>query len=163
MFKDIAYERRRTRDRLLDYDLPPIAADPYTSSLPVIYPWSQISTSILQHQIYLIAKNKGFTLDEDAFWTRFLGGSVIGGTVDTFPVPGDEGCLYLDQETGELYYFKIATTPINMDAANLVGAIVKEAETPVIGVIYLYIPVRALLMENTILNCGTAEDYIIQG
>lgn len=162
--RDWNYERYRTRDRLFDYNLPPC---PYNEN--TIMPWENCSLNILSQQLYTIAKNNGFNGTEQQFLTKFansasaIENTVIVGTLDTFPRPGDENVLYLDQETGILYYFKSTNHKVYTEVAAKIGAaivgqsIIEDAQEIIT---YLYIPVRALLIENTILNCGDANEYI---
>lgn len=61
-------ERIKTRDRLLDYELPP---NP-TSSCPLpVYPWTNLSA---QMQSYLLddARQYGFTGSIDDLWALLL-------------------------------------------------------------------------------------------
>lgn len=160
LFRDIAFERRRTRDLLLDYASSILPIMPRRSAgLSIIYPWGNTTISVLSRQIYEIAQANGFTGTEDEFWQRFAQADkeFYVGSIDTFPVPGVEDNLYLDNETGILYYFRIAPWPINEDVANHVGAIIVDRTEENC---FIYIPVRALLIEDTILDCGSAADYI---
>lgn len=184
---DWNYERKRTRDRLLEYDksimplyphsggiaIPyPREAENVTISIPeiiaevqlnVIYPWENYSLPMLSHQMYLISRENGFTGTETQFLKKFgslntiTENNVIVGTIETFPIEGDSNALYLDKETGILYYFKIIESTINQEAAINIGAIIKNEEDEMT---FLYIPVRALLIEDTILNCGDASEFI---
>lgn len=187
LFRDIAFERRRTRDRLLEYDYYLIPLSPHSAGIAMlfptesdkivitipaiieeaqlntIYPWENYSLSILSHQMYLIAKDNGFDGSESQFLTKFgaigtaTNGNVIVGTVETFPEHGDENALYLDRDTGILYYFKETENSINISAAIENNAFIKQQEENYFS---LYIPIRALLIEDTILNCGDASEYI---
>ncbi len=150
-------ERKRTRDRLLDYALPP---RPHTAGLAMVYPWENSSLSILSHQLFLIARNNGFTGEESEFLTKFSNnaGGVNIGTINTFPIPGVEDQLYLDIESEILYYFKIAPDGISTEIADKVGAeVVGRAED---NSIYVYIPVRALPIEPLLLDCGSSTELI---
>lgn len=182
-------ERWRTRDRLLEYDFSIVPAYPHSGGiavpypqeseripisipylanvdLPMIYPWENIALSVLSHQLYLIAVDNGYTGTETEFLVRFANGDgdsgdsekeVIIGTLTTFPMPGAIDKLYLDRETGILYYFKATNLPVNEQAAEDMGIVITETHG---NVTYLYIPVRALPIENLIYNCGDASDYI---
>jgi len=153
-------ERWRTRDRLLEYDVSIVPAHPHSAGLPYVYPWEDTSLSVMAHQLYLIAQQNGYDGTEPDFLTRFaLGdeGKVVVGTLMTFPMPGDIDKLYLDEETGILYYFKETSEPISEAAAKAMGIIRIE---PNDNITYLYIPVRALPIENLIYDCGDASDYI---
>ena len=165
-------ERKRTRDRLLEYDfslVPPhphsagipfvyptqdMNLQPFTDELPNVYPWEEIHTELMEEEIYKVAKKNGFSGTAEELWN--MGGCVMQGTLGTFPEDGDPNNLYLDGQTGILYYFKIVSAPINNTAANAAGARIIESNNE----IHLYIPVRSYLIENTILNCGDAAEYI---
>lgn len=159
-------ERWRTRDRLLEYDFsiaPPI---PHSAGLKIIYPWEQNSLSVFSEQLYQIAQKYGFLGSFSDFFNKFgeVGGDIVVGTLNTFPVPGQENNLYLDKETEILYYFKSTTQIINEELIARVGAaivgkkLVGEIEKEEIT--YLYIPVRSLMIEDTILDSGDAAEYI---
>lgn len=151
-------ERKRTRDRLLDYDLPP---RPHTAGLAMVYPWENSSLSILTHQLFLIARNNGYGGEESDFLDRFSNGGTGGvnvGTIDTFPVPGIEDQLYLDVSTEILYYFKIAPGNISEEIADKAGAeVVGRGED---GSTYVYIPIRALPIEPLLLDCGSSTELV---
>ena len=191
--RDWNYERYRTRDRLIEYDgaIMPLyphsggIAVPYPrededilltvpdiiaqAQLKTIYPWENYQLNILSHQLYMIAQDNGFNGTEHQFLTKFgnIGAptenTVIVGTLATFPLPGEESVLYLDKETGILYYFKSTTHTVYTEIAAKIGAAIvgqSVIEDTQEIVTYLYIPVRALLIENTILDCGDASEYI---
>ena len=169
------HERWRTRDRLLDYDfniVPPHPhsggfATPYpveetdlspmlpmfgeNSTLLRIYPWEEYNSTALEREILIIAQRNGYTGTSTEFWAKFQYGNVITGTIEIFPVPGDTRNLYLDLTTEILYYFKEIT--LTAAEAEQLGAVI-------VGENYAYIPVRALLIEDTILNSGDAAEYI---
>lgn len=111
-------ERWRTRDRLLDYDSSIMPPHPYNGdiALPVVYPWENVTLSVLSHQLYEIALQNGFSGTEENFLKKFSNGSnekeIIVGTIATFPENGQEDYLYLDRETGILYYFSDVYLPI---------------------------------------------------
>lgn len=154
-------ERWRTRDRLLEYDSNIMPPRPHSAGLSMIYPWENINLTNLAKAIYQIAINHGFTGTENNFWEKFtIGtGTIVTGIVATFPVPGEEDTLYLDLQTDILYYFKETTSFITPTEAIQYGieivGISQDNSTQ-----YLYIPIRAMLMEDTILNCGDAAEYI---
>lgn len=157
-------ERYRTRDRLLEYDFNIYPAVTHTAGLSMIYPWENMELSVLQKQIYQIALNNGYQEGEDSFWKKFSRDCIVFGTIDTFPVRGDEKTLYLDTESETLYYFKKTTTFNAEVAAILDVAIVDKAIVDSDGTeeFYLYVPIRAALMENILLNLdgGSATDVI---
>lgn len=149
-------ERKKTRDRLLDYELPPI---PYSSCPLPVYPWTNLAS---QMQSYLLedAGKYGFDGSIDDLWNLLLKNNIYVGTLNTFPLIGEKDILYLDTETDILYYFKSTNLPIDPDLIAKVGAAI--VGTHVVGeddmFIDLYIPVRALPLENLIFNCGNAEE-----
>ena len=159
-------QRIITRDRLLDYDFSIVPAVPHSAGLNLVYPWENFTLVSLSKQILTLARQNGYEGDESTFWSRFAEGIVHTGTIDSFPIPGCEQDLYLDNETEILYYFKATTETIYTELAARVGvAIVGQSiieDTQEI-ITYLYIPVRALLIEDTILNCGSAEEVIEDG
>lgn len=157
--------RYSTRDRLLDYDFNIVPPHIHSAGLSQVYPWEEMTLTLLSHQLYEIAKLYGFTGTVKEFFTKFgkNNGSLVKGTLATFPVPGDEDILYLDEQTEILYYFKSITTTVYTDLAAqigvaIVGTSIIEDTKEVIT--YLYIPVRALPMENLIYDCGDATEYI---
>ena len=174
-------ERKRTRDRLIEYDFNLVPPHPHSAgipfifpieseglnplppfggnatSLPFVYPWEQIQIHMLERDIFIIAQNNGYEGTAEQLWQIFSrDGWVVKGTIDTFPLPGNPNNLYLDAETGILYYFKTSDT-VNYENAESAGAVIHEIDA---NTFYLYIPVRALLIEDTILNCGDASEYI---
>lgn len=156
-------QRKRTRDRLLQYDFTRIPALPHSAGLPFIYPWENYAVSALSSQLFQLAQLHGYTGSEEGFWQRFITGSVIMGTLSTFPEIGDEGCLYLDTETDILYYFKETTAPINQQLLAVVGGAIIDTsiiEGEIPQIIRMYIPIKALPIENLILDCGTAAEFI---
>ena len=143
-------ERYKTRDRLLDYTLNNYPIFPESNEIPRIYPWENINLGILSRQILDIAKQYGYTGDEQLLWNRFTNGSIINGSLNTFPIPGEENNLYLDTETGILYYFKIVNdSDINVLEQNS-AVIVKEEQNQ----LYLYIPITALPLDNAFFSNG---------
>lgn len=149
------YERWRTRDRLLEYDFNIYPALPHSAGLSMVYPWENIALANLNKQIIEIARNHGYNGDDETFWERFVSGGVYFGTLSTFPVPGDENNLYLDTDTDILYYFKFTTNELDFNSIARIGvaivgtSIVMDTEDIIK---YLYIPIRALPIENFILN-----------
>ena len=149
-------ERHRTRDRLianlLDY-----GPFPSQEGTPIVFPAISISPAQLSQTIINIAQQYGYSGTEENFWTNLNMPNLVVGTIATFPVPGDPEILYLDSETEILYYFKKTT-------ATLTPEQIEEHGIQVVGsnnqVLYLYIPVRAGLIEDTILNGGDAAEYI---
>ena len=96
---DWNYERHRTRDLLVEYDInimPPhpragglaivypwgssmwdnvidmsIPKQPHTTNLSMVYPWENTSLNILSHQLYLLAVQSGFEGTEAEFKELF--------------------------------------------------------------------------------------------
>ena len=150
-------ERKRTRDRLLEYDFNIVPPHPHSAGLSIVYPWENMQLYQLEYQIYTLAQNNGYNGTMEDLWNVFSKyGYIISGTISTFPLPGDTKNIYFDTETGIIYYFKISET-INNEALESTGAVATAAND---GTFYVYIPVRALLIEDTILNCGDASEYI---
>lgn len=154
-------ERWRTRDLLLEYNLDIMPPRPRSAGLNMVYPWETMDLSILSHQIIQLAKDNGYTGSDEEFWSKFTGGAIVTGTISTFPVTGLEVNLYLDTDTGILYYFKATAEPINPSNVALIGAaIVGQAQVGQNTYTYLYIPVRSMPMEDIIFDCGSAAEYI---
>ena len=157
-------ERFKTRDRLLEYDasIMPLTPTAGASSIPMIYPWENASLAILSHQIFKLAQASGYTGPEDLLFKRFDAGVIHSySTLDEFPVPGIVNDLYLDTTTQILYYYVATTNPIDVDKIAIIGGAIvgysiigDKTETR------LYLPVRALPMEDIIYNCGDAAEYI---
>ena len=148
-------ERIKTRDRLLGYNFCVVLPQPHCVSIPMVYPWETMSQDQLAAQIILIAKANGYTGDEADFWRLFSERCVVFGTLATFPEVGSNHSLYFDTETEILYYFKAVDYEVSDEAAALLGAEI----TSIDGVITnMYIPIRSLLIEDTILNVESATD-----
>lgn len=145
-------ERKRTRDRLLEYDFD-LPLHPRAGGLAMIYPWEDNEKRMLRKQIYDIAIESGFAGSEEEFWNNFSNGHIIfGKNPFCFPVPGNKKDLYYSESSGTVYCFRELTTQAIEE--NLpTGAIV-------VGVIdniaYTYIPIRAMLLENAIIFGGEA-------
>ena len=131
--KDIAYERRRTRDLLLEYDSTIMPPRPRAAGLSIIYPWENLNLSIFTQQLFAMAANSGFEGTEQDFKEQFgsylQGKQIIYQTYDNFPIIGEDNKLYFDLNDKILYYW-------DQD----------------------YYPVNALLIENTILDSGNAPE-----
>lgn len=152
-------ERKRTRDRLLQYNLLS-TANPIIISQLVPTPIS-INESLIENTIFNIAKKYGFSGTNIDFWGKFNTQNIHYGTIDTFPTQGIQYDLYLDTLTHTLYYFKISTSQIDISLAQQIGAIIVDIqilEDTNTTITYLYIPVHALPIENLIYNCGNAFD-----
>lgn len=143
-------ERKRTRDRLLEYDDAIVPPRPRAAGLAMIYPWENIPISVLTDEIYKVVQERGFIGDEDDFYTKFISlfnsGTVV---VDDFPENGDEKNLYVDSPSGTVFFFKDYGTQIDPDAVAANGGIMVTDTAA-------YIPIRALLIENTLIEGGDA-------
>lgn len=157
---DWNYERYRTRDLLLEYDkaiMPPhpraaglnniyswgstIPSDtdtldfpiPHQKDVSIIYPWENLPISVLTRQLYTIAEKSGFSGTEkdfeESFGTFLQNKQIVYANYIDFPVIGELDKLYFDLEEKILYYW-------DQD----------------------YYPINALLIENTILDNGNAEE-----
>ena len=129
--------RKLTRDLLLEYDVNIMPPRPRAAGLGMVYPWENIMLDTLTKQLFIIASSSGYNGTENDFKTQFgsylQSKQVLFGTIDIFPETGELNKLYFDLEEKILYYW--------------------ENE---------YKPVNALLIENTILNGGTAADEITE-
>lgn len=148
------HERWRTRDRLIEYDFNIVPPHPHTAGipfiypledmnlspmiplmenspeLPVIYPWEDTSMSLLVIQLYNFASESGYTGTIENFREHFGYYLTSGGIqiiFDNFPATGDHQHLYFDTNSEILYCWD-------------------DREG--------YTPVNAMLIANTILNCG---------
>lgn len=153
-------ERKKTRDRLLDYDASIMPIMPSTASLPYIYPWENITLSILSNQIFKVAQLNGYTGDQQDLFRHFNGGALNRyESINDFPVPGVFGDLYFDTSTQILYYYVVAPGQLDTNLiARISGAIV--GYSIVANETYLYLPIRALPIEDIIIHGGTAAEYI---
>ena len=128
-------ERYRTRDRLLDYDQTVVPLKPHSAGLPIVYPWENLSTSVLSKQLFDIAAKSGFDGTQEDFNTNFgrylQNKEVVFARFVDFPQEGETAKLYFDLDENILYYWNTE-----------------------------YIPVNALLIAGTILDSGNALDEI---
>lgn len=157
--KDIAYERHRTRDLLLEYDLsimPPhpraggimvvypwgssayesvvdnyIPKQSHTTTLSMIYPWENTSLNILNQQLYLIAVQNGFEGTIDDFKDLFT--SFVGARSIMFATYDTFPAQGI---TNKLYFDLIEKTLYYWNEE--------------------YIPVNAMLIADTIVDGGEA-------
>ena len=143
------HERIRTRDRLLDFDML-IPHNPKYTHLPFIYPWENLSLTLLDKQIFDLARTYGYTGTPAELWEHFSSTNIYTMPLEDFPLIGEEDTLYLDTDTDTLYYFKTSTI-YNVEEADANGVFVRSAN----NIYYLYIPIRALLIENVILDSST--------
>lgn len=129
MFNDINYERKRTRDLLLEYDLP---LAPRAANLTTVYPWaSNLSTIDLENKLFHFAEKSGYTGTKTDFLNNFgsylQAAEVVYDNFENFPEEGNSNKLYFDLENKILYYW--------------------DSE---------YIPINAMLIANTIIQGGEA-------
>lgn len=152
-------ERKRTRDRLLQYDTT-IVPTPYSTSIPMIYPWQNASLAILSHQIFKLAQTSGYTGTEDLLFRRFNGGAIHPyKTLEEFPIPGIQGDLYLETSTQIVYYYTTTTGEIDAENIAAVGGVIVDYSVAN-NETAIYLPIRALTIEPLLLNCGDAAEYI---
>lgn len=158
MIKDWNHERHRTRDRLYYSSLADYYNCPTPMPSPIIYPIENFSSTVLSKQLYQIALNNGYTGSLQDFFDKFSSnnGEIIRGTIATFPVPGSDTNFYFDEETKILYHFKTVNQPVNEDIIRTLGAIIVSTND---AMTHLYIPIRAMPLEDIILNCGSAADF----
>ena len=158
-------ERKRTRDRLSDYEISKfdLVYPCSKSKFDLVYPWYNHSLNVLSKQLYELASKHGFTGTQDNLINNLFQDSIMIESFENFPIPGNVNLLYLDSETSILYYFKETTNDINIEVAETIGAkIVGQNTDEVTGniITYMYIPVRAMLIENSIIVGGDAAEYI---
>lgn len=149
-------ERWRTRDRLLDYDFSIIPANPHTGGLPIIYPWEESTRTALAKQLYEIAKDYGFDGTMEDFFTS---GNIVAKQLTDFPIRGRTTTLYLDIDTNIIYTFKELSQLITDEEATELGGLVTFRNVDE-NITYIYLPIRASLIEDTILSSGDATEYI---
>lgn len=156
-------ERFRTRDRLLEYDTSIMPLTPTAgASMPMIYPWENASLAILSHQIFKLAQASGYTGPEELLFEKFNGGSIYKyDTFNDFPAIGTAGNLYMDISTGIVYYYISTSQLVDAEKIAIVGgAIVGYSIVGDVTETHLYLPIRALPLENIIFNSGDAAEYI---
>lgn len=152
-------ERKRTRDRLLQYDTS-IVPTPYSISMPMIYPWQNASLAILSHQFFKLAQLNGYTGTEELLFRRFNGSAIHPyETLENFPVPGIQGDLYLETSTQIVYYYTTTTGEVNTENITAIGGVIVDYSM-INNETAIYLPIRALPIEPLLLNCGTAAEYI---
>ena len=156
-------ERFRTRDRLLEYDTSIMPLIPTAgASMSMIYPWENASLAILSHQIFKLAQASGYTGPEELLFEKFNGSHIHKyDKLIMFPSIGIIGDLYLDLETGILYYYISTSQSVDTEKIAIVGgAIVGYSIVGDVTETHLYLPIRALPIENLIYDCGDAAEYI---
>ena len=117
IIKDIAYERRRTRDLLLEYNVDIMPPHPRAAGLSMVYPWENIELSNLIIQLYSFAAHSGYegTIEEfkTVFGSYLQSKQIIFDTFNNFPEIGESNKLYFDTEENILYYWENEYKPIN--------------------------------------------------
>ena len=128
-------DRRKTRDLLLEYDMDVCPPRPRAAGLAIIYPWENINLTIFAQQLYQIAAKSGYEGTEDVFMANFgsyLGNkSILFANFNDFPETGENNKVYFAVDEKILYYWD-------------------ENE---------YKPVKATLIDDTILYSGDASEY----
>ena len=128
-------DRRKTRDLLLEYDMDVCPPRPRAAGLAIIYPWENINLTIFAQQLYQIAAKSGYEGTEDVFMANFgsyLGNkSILFANYNDFPETGESNKVYFALDEKILYYWD-------------------ENE---------YKPVKATLIDDTILYSGDASEY----
>ena len=146
-------ERKRTRDLLLEYDVVPFHHR--AGGLSIVYPWENTDVSVFEQQFFKMARDNGYEGTKEEFWKMFSNSGIVPGELNTFPVPGDIKSLYFDVSTGIVYCFKNITTQEELDElVEMGGTVVGKSEDELTT--YLYIPIKTLLIENTVLYGGEA-------
>ena len=149
-------QRWKTRDRLLEYDINVSNLDPNPIIISNEFPWGNLQLSVLSQQLYTIATNNGYTGTRDEFITRFSTGVepnfIICDSTADFPAQGSINTLYLDSSTNILYY-ATSSDAINTNLLSNIGGFISDT---IDNVYYFYIPVRAMPIENIILDGGEA-------
>ena len=109
MILDWNRERHRTRDRLIDYDAAIMPPHPISAGLAMVYPWENTALAILQKQLFTLAAATGYTGTVNDFNTLFgsylHSRSIVSAPYNDFPETGTIDTLYLDSQTGSLYYW----------------------------------------------------------
>lgn len=108
---------------------------PRAAGLSIIYPWENMNLTIFAQQLYQIAARSGYEDTEETFMNNF--GSYLGNkpilyaVFANFPETGENDKLYFALDEKILYYWD-------------------ETE---------YKPVKATLIDDTILYSGDASEY----
>lgn len=110
-------ERTRTRDLLLQYDKINIPPKPQAVSLESVYPWENLSLSILSKQLFTLALKSGFNETEADFYEKFGSflqnkNTIFMNFID-FPDIGENNKLYFALDEKVLYYWDNEYIPVN--------------------------------------------------
>ena len=128
-------DRLKTRDLLVEYDMNICPPRPRAAGLAIVYPWENTSLTVFAHQLFGVAANSGYNGTESDFIQNF--GSYLGEKpiiytdFNNFPAQGETNKLYFALDEKILYYWE------NNE----------------------YKPVKATLIDNTIIYSGDASDY----
>ena len=129
------------------------------NNIQTVYPWENAQLTILAQQIYKIAQNAGYTEDIQSFYNQFNEGTVIITNLEDLPPIGNSNKLYLDKSSGILYYFISTDKVIYNELASAIGAvIINSIENDSQIITNLYIPVKAMPIENLIINGGELNE-----
>lgn len=147
--KNMNTERWKTRELLENNTSDGI---PF-SNIKTVYPWENMQLSILSKQIYDIAKSNGYNKDEKEFWKKFSKDNIIVDSLENFPPIGEKDTLYLDKNSGILYYFISTDGIIYKELADILNTrIISSDELSSENITNLYIPIKAMPIENLILG-----------
>ena len=128
-------DRIKTRDLLLEYDPAIMSLRPRQAGLNIIYPWENQSMMIFVKQLFDLAAASGYEGDQSDFISNFgtylSRKSVIYANFIDFPEYGENDKLYFALDEKILYYWD------NLE----------------------YKPVKATLIDNTIIYSGDASEY----
>lgn len=150
-------ERYRTRDRLLDFTTSMLPPHLEQEGPSLVYPYANVNLAMLEQEILAIAESYGFEGNMDALWNRLLSISgIVRDIVTNFPEIGEPNVFYLDTESDILYYYKQTTSQVDPATAEENGIYIAGFDEQT-GTTYLYIPVRAMLIEDSILNGGNSN------
>ena len=129
------HARRKTRDLLIEYDPAISPIRPRQAGLAIVYPWENQSMTVFAKQLFHFAAASGYTGEESDFFANFgsfLGAkSVIYANFADFPEEGETSKLYFALDEKILYYWHN----------------------------HEYKPVKATLIDNTIIYSGDASEY----
>ena len=143
---DMNKERWKTRDRISTITN---AQKNTYNNMSMVYPWENEQIYQTAGNLYKVLLDNGCELSEDDFLTKFAlifsTGSIISSTIEDFPEIGDPQNLYLDKNSGILYFFKILEGEVDEEILQQEGVKFSKAvkENSEDFIYYAYIPVRA--------------------
>ena len=124
--KDWNHERRRTRDRLLEYDSIIMPLMPHSAGLAMVYPWEDWrqqweipNYEVLGEWLYQVAILSGYQGSKEDLRNNFgtylerNHQEIVFGTLSTFPEIGERNKLYFDSVEKTLYYWANQYIPVN--------------------------------------------------